>query len=93
MELIDITYQPHLALKEHMLEGHRVSILEASLLFGVQGFNRLITNFKRDRFLVKSERVPMAKVLRRINSFGATCQPPKGLPVRDIEVMEYWFSR
>ena len=91
MEKIKDTYQAQLALKEHMLEGHRVSILEAFLLFGVQGFNRALTTFKNDRFLVKSERVAMAKVLRRANQY-ATCEPPKALPVREIQVMEYWFS-
>ena len=49
-------YQPRLALKEHMLEGHRVTILEAFLLFGVQAFNRSLTEFKREGFLVKSEK-------------------------------------
>ena len=92
MVKIEVKYQPQLALKEHMLNGHRVTILEAYLLFGVQSFNRTITNFKRDRFLVKSETVPMARVIRRVNKY-THCQPPKQLPIRNINVTEYWFSR
>ena len=84
-------YQTRLALKEHMLEGHRVTILEAFLLFGVQAFNRSLTEFKRDGFLVKSEKVTMAKALTRINKY-TSCQPPKELPTREIFVTEYWFS-
>ncbi len=85
-------YQAGLALKEHMLEGHRVTILEAFLLFGVQAFNRSLTEFKRDGFLVKSEKVPMAKALTRINKY-TPCQPPSKLPIREIPVTEYWFSK
>jgi hypothetical protein len=92
MTNINDTYKSQLALKEHMLEGHRVSILEALLLFGVQSLTRTITAFKRDRFLIKSERVPMAKVLRRLNQYS-TCEPPKELPIREIQVMEYWISK
>ena len=84
-------YQPRLALKEHMLEGHRVTILEAFLLFGVQAFNRSLTEFKREGFLVKKEKVPMAKAITRINQY-TKCSPPKQLPTREIPVTEYWFS-
>lgn len=84
-------FQSHLALKEHMLEGHRVTVLEAFLIFGVQSFHRAITTFKRDGFLVKSERVAMAKVVRRTNEY-ASCTPPSELPIREIIVTEYWFS-
>ena len=32
-------FRPSVALREHMLEGHPVSLLEAILLFGVQNPN------------------------------------------------------
>ena len=34
-------YQPELALKEHLLEGHKISQMEAKLLFGVKALRRL----------------------------------------------------
>ena len=34
-----IEYQGSLALEEHMLSGNSVTILEASILFGVQNLN------------------------------------------------------
>ena len=86
-----MTYQSHLALKEHMIQGHRVTVLEAFLIFGVQSFHRAITSFKRDGFLVKSEKVPMAKAIRRTNEY-TVCKPPNELPIREIIVTEYWFS-
>ena len=60
-------YQPAMALREHMLEGNRVSVLEAMLLFGVQNPNAEITRLKKDGFLVKSQRASMAKIILRIN--------------------------
>ena len=84
-------FQPQLGLKEHMLQGNRVSVLEAFLLFGVQNFRATLTGFKREGLLIKSERAPMAKVLRRINEH-TVCQTPKELPIREIQVMEWWIS-
>lgn len=85
-------FQPAMALREHMLEGHRVSILEAILVFGVQSLNAELARLKKDGFLVKSEKVSMAKVLRRANEL-ASCSPPKNLPFKEIVVTEYWISR
>ena len=62
-------FQAASALREHMLEGHRVSLLEAMLLFGVQNPNAEFARLKKDGFLVKSQKVAMAKIVRRINLF------------------------
>lgn len=75
-----------------MLDGHRVSLLEAILLFGVQNPNAELTRLKKDGFLVKSERVSMAKILRRINE-NTSCHPPEQLPYKEIFMSEYWISR
>lgn len=75
-----------------MLEGNRVSLLEAILLFGVQNPNAELTRLKKDGFLVKSERVSMAKILRRINEY-TVCQSPVNLPYKEIFMSEYWISR
>ena len=84
-------YHSGLALKEHFIQGNRVTQLEAILLFGVQTLRRRITDYKKQGHLVKSEKVPMAKVLTRINKY-IVCTPPKELPTREIVVTEYWFS-
>lgn len=92
MTVANPSFQPALALREHMLEGNKVSLLEAILLFGVQNPNAELTRLKKDGFLVKSERVSMAKILRRINEF-TVCQSPKSLPYKEIFMSEYWISR
>ena len=85
-------YKPSHALLEHMLEGHKISTLEATLLFGVQTPTAEMTNIRRKGFLVKKQIVPMVKVLRRINGY-CMCEPPSQLPVREIHMSEYWISK
>ena len=80
------------AVLEHMLQGHRVSILEAMLLFGVQDLPANIGRMRRAGHLIKSERVPMAKVMKRINQY-TICKVPDNLPYKEIKVSEYWISR
>ena len=84
-------YQPAMALREHMLGGHRVSLLEALLIFGVQNPNAEITRLKKGGYIIQSQKVPMAKIIRRINDY-ATCAPPANLPHREILLTEYWIS-
>lgn len=75
-----------------MLMGNRVSLLEAILVFGVQNLNAELTRLRKDGFLVKSQRVAMAKILRRTNEL-AQCVAPTNLPVTEIFMTEYWISR
>ena len=48
-------YHPILAVKEHLLEGNRISYLEASLIFGLQNLTATITTFRREGFIVKKQ--------------------------------------
>ena len=80
------------ALLEYMLEGNRVSLLEAMLLFGVQSPNRVFTTFKRKGFKIDYQKVSMAKILRRINEF-TLCKAPQNLPYKEIDMVEYWINR
>ena len=79
------------AMRDHMLDGNLVSILEAILLFGVQSPNRTLTELKREGHLIGSQKVPMAKVLTRLKKY-ADVNPPTDLPVREILMMEYWIK-
>lgn len=85
-------YRSYLAFKEHLLGGHSISLMEAMILFGVQSPNRALTNIKNEGFIIKSQRVPMAKILRRINEY-TVCKAPKDLPYKEIHMMEYWVSQ
>ena len=86
-----VAFSAAMALKEHFLQGHKVSLLEALLIFGVQNLNAELRKKKKDGFIVKSQRVPMAKIIRRINEY-TVCNPPKNLPTREILMTEYWIS-
>ena len=85
-------FQPVIAMREHMLEGNPVSLLEAMLLFGVQNLNAELTRMRVDQFIIKSHRVPMAKIITRLNKF-VNCTVPEHLPYREIFMTEYWVSR
>jgi len=79
------------ALRTFLLEGNPVSVLEATLLFGVQSARYEMLRLKKEGYIVKKQRVPMIKVLARLNGM-AVCQPPSNLPVREILMTEYWIQ-
>jgi len=80
------------ALTDHMLKGNRVSRIESLVIFGVQNFTAVLSNLKKDRFIIKKEAVTMAKILRRLNEY-ATCKVPKNLPTKNIIMHEWWVSK
>ena len=74
-------FQAASALREHMLEGHRVSLLEAICFLGFRAQTRVCAP-KKDGFIVKSQKVPMAKIIRRVNEYTVCkcrtiCHTPK----------------
>ena len=85
-------YGNTMALKEHMLQGNKLSRLESLLLFGVQNYTAVLSTIKQDGYILKSQKVPMAKILKRINKY-TKCHPPKNLPVIEIIMTEWWISR
>jgi|TARA_B100000242_G_C43016692_1_gene472791 hypothetical protein len=94
MELMHKTekFNGHMALLIEMENGRRISRLESQILFGVQNLTADISQMKRDGYMIKSTKVPMARILKRMNEH-CTVIPPKELPVRDILVSEYWISK
>ena len=85
-------FNGHLALLIEMENGRRISRLESQILFGVQNLTADISQLKRQGYMIKSKKVPMARILKRMNDY-CTVIPPKQLPVRDIMVSEYWISK
>lgn len=85
-------YKGSVALMEHMLEGHKISRLEAILLFGVPNLTALLTQAKMKGFIIKRDAVPMAKIIRRINEY-TVCKTPESLPHKEIVLTEYWISK
>tara|TARA_B100001093_G_scaffold341204_1_gene325958 strand:+ start:5908 stop:6198 length:291 start_codon:yes stop_codon:yes gene_type:complete len=80
------------ALKDHMLKYHRVSQIDALVIFGVQSLTKFITMLRRDGFCVNSETVPMIRAIVRVNKY-CVIKAPKNLPTKEVYVTEYWISR
>jgi len=85
-------YGKNLALKEYLLKGNKISFIEAAILFGIGNLWEQIRNAKKDGFVIKSQKVTMAKVMVRLNK-KLVCETPKNLPTKEITVIEYWISK
>lgn len=80
------------ACREHLLTGHRITGVEASILFGVGLLSRLIARMRKEGSLIYSRSVSYAAIVERLAPH-AKLVPPQNLPVRDIHFTEYWVSR
>jgi len=80
------------AFKEHLLNGNRISELEAILLFGVKNLHASINRLKNDGFLIKKNQITFTKVLNRLNKY-TVCKAPHNLPIKEISLTEYWISQ
>lgn len=81
-----------MALKEHLLEYNKISLLECQLLFGVQNLAAELTRLRKNGHVIKSQRVLMTKIIKRINNY-TQCNAPKNLPTKEILITEWWVSR
>ena len=81
-----------LPIKEHLLAGNPITHLEAVVLFGVSYVHRIVSDMRKEGWVIKTQRVTYAKALRRINEH-ASVVPPPNLPIKEIQFTEYWISR
>mgnify|MGYP001391267798 CR=1 FL=1 len=81
-----------LALKEHILSGLPITILEGTILYGVVDPSARIADLRREGYVIKTRRISYLQALRRINEV-AILEPPKNLPLRQIALTEYQLSR
>ena len=88
---ISLKYGNTLALSEFLLDGNKITRIESLLYFGVQNLTAVLSNLKKDGYLIKKKKVTMAKILRRVNE-KIKCEHPKNLPIRDIIMHEWWIS-
>ena len=80
------------AVRDHLAEGGVISRLEALTLFGVQNLAQVVSGLRKQGFVIESRKVPYAKVLVRVNEY-AVFTPPNNLPIKEIQLTEYWMSR
>nr|WP_314472202.1 helix-turn-helix domain-containing protein [uncultured Sphingomonas sp.] len=81
-----------LAAREHLLSGEPMTRLEAITLFGVPDLTKLISDLRRDGFIVHTRQVPYLVAVTRVNKH-AVLQPPANLPVKEITLTDYWIGR
>jgi Helix-turn-helix domain len=80
-----------MAAREHLLEGKPITRLEAIVLYGVPDLTKLISDMRRQGWTVHSQKVPYVAAARRANKH-AILRPPENLPVKEIQLTEYWVS-
>jgi hypothetical protein len=81
-----------LATKEHLVGGLPITRLEAMVLYGVSNLPDVIKEMRRDGWVVESRLVPYAAAVARVNQY-AVLKPPANLPVREIQLTEYWVNK
>ena len=81
-----------LAIREHLLAGNPVTHLDAVVLFGVSYVHRIISDMRKEGWVIKTERVAYVKALRRVNEHASLVSPPN-LPIKEILFTEYRVSR
>lgn len=81
-----------LAAKEHLASGKPITRLEALILFGVCDLTTVISTLRRQGWIIESRPVSFAAAAARINQY-AILQPPANLPIREIQLTEYWVSK
>lgn len=80
------------AAREHLVSGQPLTRLEALVLFGVSNLPELVYEMRRQGWTVNARNVPYAMAMVRINKH-ATLKPPPNLPIREIQLTEYWVSK
>lgn len=80
------------AAKEHLLTGNPLTRLEALIFFGVSNLPEVVYELRKQGFIVKTKSVPFMRAVVRVNQH-AKLEPPPNLPVKDIQLTEYWVSK
>lgn len=80
------------AAKEHLVAGERITRLEAMVLYGVSNLPDVVAEMRKQGWVIESRQVAYAVALARVNRL-AQVVPPANLPVRDIQLTEYWVSK
>jgi hypothetical protein len=80
------------AAKEHLAAGEPITRLEALVLYGISNLPDVILEMRKQGWVIQSKPVAFAAALARVNRH-AQVAPPQNLPVREIQLTEYWVSK
>lgn len=81
-----------LAAREHLASGQPITRLEALVLYGVSNFPDVISEMRKQGWVIESRMVTYAAAMARINQH-AVLKPPPNLPIREVMLTEYWVSK
>jgi hypothetical protein len=85
-------YGISLAVKEHLHGGMPITRLEALVLYGISNLTDIISEMRKEGWTIESRSVPFAAAVKRVNEF-AVLKPPENLPIREIQLTEYWMNK
>jgi hypothetical protein len=85
-------YGNTLATMEFLATGGRLTRLEAIILFGISDLPKLVSQLRKQGWIIKSQRIPYARALLRLNQ-NTKVEVPKNLPTTEIQLTEYWLSK
>ena len=85
-------YGMALAAREHLASGQPITRVEALVLYGVSNFPDIISELRKQGWVIESRMVTYAAAMARINQH-AVLQPPPNLPVREVMLTEYWVNK
>jgi len=86
-----LRYGMAMAAKEHLACGQPITRLEAIVLYGVSNLTDVISEMRKQGWVIQSRLVSYAAAAARINRY-AVLQAPANLPVREIQLTEYWVN-
>lgn len=81
-----------LAVREYLASGKPITELESVVLFGVTSLPDLLSILRKEGWVFISQKISYAKAVRRVNEY-AVFAPPAELPIRDIQLTEWWLSK
>lgn len=85
-------YSAEMAAQEHLLEGQPLTRLEAIVLYGVISLPGLIRRLRNKGWVIESRKISYIAAIRRMEPH-ARVEPPPNLPVRELQLTEYWVSQ
>ena len=81
-----------LGAREHLASGQPITRLDALVLYVVSNLTDLISEMRKQGWVIESRLVTYAAAMARINQY-AVLQPPPNLPVREVMLTEYWVNK
>ena len=85
-------YSAETAAQEYLLVGKPLTRLEAMVLFGVISLPGLIRRLRNKGWVIESRRISFVAAIRRMEPH-AHVEPPPNLPVRELQLTEYWTNQ